>query len=464
MTRILLLLPTRTYRTADFLAAADRLDLEVVVGAERRNALEALTGGRTLRVQLGDPARGAATIERYAADHPLDAVVGVDDGSTLVAAVAAERLGLPHNPAAAVERSRDKARARQAFAAASLPTPGFATHPATLAPPQLVTLATRTRYPCVLKPLGRSGSQGVIRADDPAAFVAAFRRVAGILGCDADGHGDANDSGDARDPDEPGRAAVDGHAGHSGEPGTSAADQAARILVEDFIPGVEVALEGLLRAGTLEVLAIFDKPDPLDGPFFEETLYVTPSRLDAGRQREVELAAARATRALGLREGPVHAEVRLNADGAWVLEVAARSIGGLCARTLRFGAGVTLEELILRHAAGLDLPPHDRERSASGVLMLPIRRAGRLREVRGQAGARAVPGIEGLTITVPRGETLVPLPEGDRYLGFLFARAATPDAVERALRTAWAALEVVVDPADAVPDPADAVPDVRPRS
>ncbi len=437
MTRILLLLPTRTYRTADFLAAADRLGLEVVVGSERRNALEALTGGGTLRVQLGDPARGAATIERYAADHPLDAVIGVDDGSTLVAAVAAERLGLPHNPVAAVERSRDKARARQAFAAAGLPTPGFATHPATLAPPQLVALAIRTRYPCVLKPLGRSGSQGVIRADDPSAFVAAFRRVAGILDCDADGYGDAKDSG---------------------EPGTSAAGQAARVLVEDFIPGVEVALEGLLRAGTLEVLAIFDKPDPLDGPFFEETLYVTPSRLDSDRQREVELAAGRATRALGLREGPVHAEVRLNADGAWVLEVAARSIGGLCARTLRFGAGVTLEELILRHAAGLDLPPHDRERSASGVLMLPIRQAGRLREVRGQADARAVAGVEGLTITVPRGETLVPLPEGDRYLGFLFARAATPDAVERALRTAWAALKVVVDPIDAAPGPTDAAP------
>ena len=425
MTRILLLLPTRTYRTADFLAAADRLGLEVVVGAERRNALEALTGGRTMRVQLDDPERGATTIERYATGHPLDAVVGVDDGSTVVAAVAAERLGLPHNPVAAVERSRDKARAREAFATAGLPTPSFATHVATLATRQLVALATETRYPCVLKPLGRSGSQGVIRADDPSTFVAAFRRVAAILGCDADGYDDSGDSGD------------------SGEP---AAGQEARILVEDFIPGVEVAVEGLLRAGTLEVLAIFDKPDPLDGPFFEETLYVTPSRLDADRQREVELAAARATEALGLREGPVHAEVRLNTDGAWVLEVAARSIGGLCARTLRFGAGITLEELILRHAAGMDLPPHDRERSASGVLMLPIRQAGRLREVRGQARARGVPGIEGLTISVPRGETLVPLPEGDRYLGFLFARAATPDAVELALRTAWAALEMVVDP------------------
>lgn len=442
MTRILLLLPTRTYRTADFLAAADRLGLEVVVGAERRNALEALTGGRTMRVQLDDPERGATTIERYAADRPLDAVVGVDDGSTVVAAVAAERLGLPHNPVAAVERSRDKARAREAFAAAGLPTPGFATHGATLATRQLVALATETRYPCVLKPLGRSGSQGVIRADDPSAFVAAFRRVAAILGCDADGYDDS------------------GGAGDSGEAGTSAAGQEARILVEDFIPGVEVAVEGLLRAGTLEVLAIFDKPDPLDGPFFEETLYVTPSRLDADRQREVELAAARATEALGLREGPVHAEVRLNTDGAWVLEVAARSIGGLCARTLRFGAGITLEELILRHAAGMDLPPHDRERSASGVLMLPIRQAGRLREVRGQARARAVSGIEGLTISVPRGETLVPLPEGDRYLGFLFARAATPDAVELALRTAWTALEVIVDPRRPVLDPVDAVPDL----
>ncbi len=458
MARILLLLPTRTYRTADFLVAADRLGLEVVVGAERRNALEALTGGGTLRVQLGDRERGAATIERYAAEHPLDAVVGVDDGSTLVAAAAAERLGLPHNPVAAVERSRDKAKARQAFAAAGLLTPGFAAYPAKLAPSELIALAGGTRFPCVLKPLGRSGSQGVIRADDPSAFVVAFRRVAAILGCDADEPGDSDDPGTPADADGPGTSSAAAHADDARTPadaagttaaftesGTATAAQSARILVEDFIPGIEVALEGLLRAGTLEVLAIFDKPDPLDGPFFEETLYVTPSRLAADRQREVESAVALATRALGLREGPVHAEVRLNADGAWVLEVAARSIGGLCARTLRFGAGVTLEELILRHAAGLDLPPHDRELSASGVLMLPIRRAGRLREVRGQANARAVDGVEGLTITVPRGEILVPLPEGDRYLGFLFARAATPDAVERALRTAWDAIEVVVE-------------------
>jgi len=417
MTRVLLLLPTRTYRTADFLAAADRLGVKVVVGAERRNALESLADGGTMLVRLDDPERGAAMVERYAREHPLDAVVGVDDGSTVVAAAAAERLGLAHNPPDAVRRSRDKAQTRAAFAAAGLATPSFATHPALLDAEALAALAAATRYPCVLKPLERSGSQGVIRADSPDELVAAFRRVARILGCELDAPG--------------GPAAGDG--------------PQPKILIEDFIPGVEVAVEGILRGGQLEVLAIFDKPDPLDGPFFEETLLVTPSRLSLDRQQEVETAVAQATQALGLREGPVHAEVRLNEEGTWLLEVAARSIGGLCARTLRFGAGISLEELILRHAAGLELPPHQREEMASGVLMLPIPRAGRLREVRGQAAAAAVLHIEGLSITVPRGEAVVPLPAGDRYLGFLFARAPSPEAVETALRAAWAALDIIID-------------------
>ncbi len=269
MTRILLLLPTRTYRTADFLAAADRLGVDVVVGAERRNVLESVAGAGTIRVQLDDPERGAATIERYARERRLDAVVGVDDGSTLVAAAAAERLGLPHNSVAAVERSRDKAHARTAFAAAGLPTPRFATYPATSGPAALAALAADTRYPCVVKPLDRSGSQGVIRANDPAELVAAFRRVARILGCD-EPSATAATVGKPAAPAEPARV-----------PG---------ILVEDFIPGVEVAIEGLLRAGELEVLAVFDKPDPLDGPFFEETLFVTPSRLAPNRRREVEAA------------------------------------------------------------------------------------------------------------------------------------------------------------------------------
>ncbi len=332
----------------------------------------------------------------------------------VVAAAAAEQLGLAHNPPDAVRRSRDKAQSRAAFAAAGLATPTFEVHSALLDAPALAALAAATRYPCVLKPLERSGSQGVIRADSPAELVAAFGRIARILGCDAD----SLPSGEGPQP---------------------------KILVEDFIPGVEVAVEGLLRGGQLEVLAVFDKPDALDGPFFEETLLVTPSRLSLDRQATVEDVVAQATQALGLREGPVHAELRLNDRGTWLLEVAARSIGGLCARTLRFGAGVSLEELILRHAAGIELPPHQREVAASGVLMLPITRAGRLREVRGQAAATAVAHIEGLSITVPHGEMIVPLPEGDRYLGFLFARAPTPEKVESALREAWSALDVVIE-------------------
>ena len=217
------------------------------------------------------------------------------------------------------------------------------------------------------------------------------------------------------------------------------------VLIEDFIAGQEVAVEALLRAGELEVLAIFDKPDPLNGPFFEETIYVTPSRLSRERQTEIGQTTARAARALGLTDGPIHAELRLNDAGIWMLELAARSIGGLCSRTLRFGSGISLEELILRHAAGMPMPAHDREGSAAGVMMLPIPAGGRLQAVEGQAEAKMVTGIDGLVITIPPGEQLVRLPEGDRYLGFMFARGDSPDAVESALRQAHARLRVVTD-------------------
>jgi biotin carboxylase len=250
----------------------------------------------------------------------------------------------------------------------------------------------------------------VIRADDPAGAEAAAARIRAIL--DEDCHPD----------DEP-------------------------ILVEAYIPGEEVAVEALLRAGDLEVLAVFDKPDPLTGPYFEETLYVTPSRLPAEVQEQIARAVAEAAAAIGLTEGPVHAELRIDADGRpWILELAARTIGGLCARTLRFAAGVTLEELVLRHALGLPLDPR-RETVAAGVMMLPIPGTGRLVAVHGQDDARAVPGITALELSIPPGGEVRPLPEGDRYLGFLFARAPTPAAVEDALRTAHSHLDVEITPA-----------------
>jgi biotin carboxylase len=274
-----------------------------------------------------------------------------------------------------------------------------------------VVEARRTAFPCVVKPLMLSASRGVIRADDEAQFVGAVRRLERIL----------------RTPE----AAADGEA-------------ARQVLVEGFIPGREVALEGLLAKGDLHVLALFDKPDPLDGPFFEETIYVTPSRLPSTVQAEIAACTARAAQALGLRDGPVHAELRVNRHGPSVIEIAARSIGGLCSRTLRFGTGLSLEELILHQALGMEIPSLERERRAVGVMMLPIPRTGVLKEVRGQAKARAVPGIDEITITAHPGQDLVPLPEGASYPGFIFAGAESPERVEAALREAHRRLEFVV--------------------
>jgi biotin carboxylase len=274
------------------------------------------------------------------------------------------------------------------------------------------TLVEQVRFPCVVKPPALSASCGVIRANNGPEFIAAFRRVAALL--------------------------------HSlGLVQHSEAGQ--QILVEDFVPGPEVALEGLLTAGALRVLAIFDKPDPLEGPFFEETIYITPSRQSRDMQHEIAASAAKAASALGLQEGPIHAELRVNAQGVWVIEIAARSIGGRCSRTLRFAAELSLEELILRHAFHMDLPSLDRERGAAGVMMLPIPHGGVLREVKGQEEARGVPGIEELAITMEPGQVLVPLPEGTRYLGFLIARGPTPESVETALREAHRRLEFLIE-------------------
>jgi biotin carboxylase len=427
--RVLLLMSTRTYRAKAFLEAARRLRVAVVVGSERRQALARHAPTTTLALDLRHPARAARQIAAFAADHPLAAIVGVDDDTTLVAAMAADALGLPHNPVAAVAASRDKHAARQRFAAAGLPSPHFELVPLGADP---AAAARQAPYPCVLKPVALAASRGVIRAEDPAEFVQAFARIRAMLR-----------AGDAAQTD---------------------------LLVESFILGPEIALEGLLVGGALHVLALFDKPDPLDGPYFEETLYVTPSRLPAAAQAAIAATAGRAAAALGLREGPVHAELRLGTGGPlhaapercdggpYVLEIAARSIGGLCSNALRFGTGLSLEELILRHAlaaregtAGAVALPA-RERSAAGAMMLPIPRAGTLRAVQGREAALAVPGVEEVTITIALGQPVAPLPEGDRYLGFVFARAATPEAVEVALREAHRRLGFVItapgEPAD----------------
>ncbi len=406
MPRLLLLMTTTTYKAEAFLRAARSLGVDVVVGTEREQAMAALHRDGNWTLPFADLDEAELLVRQAGRDTPIAAVLATDDDGALLAAHLAAALGLRHNPVASVRTARDKAATRAALQAARLPVPGFRCVHADADP---AALAATLGYPCVLKPLDLSGSQGVMRADDPAGFVVAFRRLQRLL-------------------ERVGRSAP-------------------RVLIEDFIPGLEVALEGLLDDGRLRVLALFDKPDPLDGPFFEETLYVTPSRHPAAVQEACIDAVQRAVAALGLLHGPIHAEVRHGARGTYLLEVAPRSIGGLCSRALRFGAtgSMALEELVLRHALGEDTRDVERERAAAGVMMLPIPRPGILRRVGGTEAAQRVEHVEELRLTVPLGQYLEPPPEGGRYLGFLFARAATPAAVEAALRAAHARLEVDIE-------------------
>src|SRR5262245_10535316 len=407
--RLLLLLPTTTYRTEAFVEAATRLGVELVCASERPSTFEALAPDSLLTLDFADPGASAETIARFAARRPIDAVVPVDDLTTVVAAAISQRLGLKANSLPAVAAARDKHAMRRCLVGAGVPVPRFRL---VLLAGDPTVLSREIDYPCVLKPLALSASRGVIRANDAQEFVAAFRRIAAIL-----------ESVEAPLPDEARRV----------------------LLVEEFVPGGEVALEGLLIGETLHVLAIFDKPDPLDGPFFEETIYVTPSRLAETMQAEIAAVTRDACSALGLTEGPIHAELRLNGRGPFVLEIAARSIGGLCSRTLTFGTGLSLEELILCHALGRPLESLERERRAAGVMMIPIPRAGRLASVRGADEAAAVDGVQDVAITMHPGQEMVPLPEGWQYLGFIFARAETSDAVERALRRAHALLRFDIE-------------------
>jgi biotin carboxylase len=407
--RILLLLPTKTYRAEAFLSAASQLGVTVAIGSDQPQTLSELSPRKSLVIDFSKPENATKTIVTFAQTYPIDAIVGVDDDTTVLVSMAAQALSLPHNSVESACTTRSKYQMRKVLAAAGIPSPRFELVSINADPAKITKHA---KFPCVLKPLSLSASRGVIRANDPKEFAKAFRRIVSIL-----------DSSDVK---------------------TRKDARTQQILVEDFIPGVEVALEGILIQGRLKVLAIFDKPDPLDGPFFEETLYVTPSRLPVDVQEDIISCTTRTADALGLREGPVHAELRVNDNGAWIIEIAARSIGGLCARTLRFGTGISLEELIIRHAIGMEVESLQREQQPAGVMMIPIPHAGILREVRDKTDAEKVSGIEEVTISIPIGQKVLPLPEGAKYLGFIFARGSTPESVEASLREAHHRLEFVI--------------------
>jgi len=418
MPRLLIFTAKLGYQTRSFDEAARRLGVDLVFVTDRCHQLDDPWGDRAIPVHFESPDAAAYAVLEAARGQgqSIDGILALGDRPAIAAAYAARGLGLLYNHPAAVEACRSKLRMREVFREAGLRVPWFRSISTNPTPePSLLGIS----YPCVLKPLSLSASQGVVRANSREEFIFAAARIRRLL-----------ESPEIRSTREP---------------------YLDQILVEGYIPGREVAVEGLLTDGSLRVLAIFDKPDPLEGPYFEETIYVTPSRLASSQQREIERCAVDAVRALGLSHGPIHAEFRINDEAVWPLEVAPRPIGGLCARALRFAPDATsqpmgLEELLLRHA--LNLPGSDwpREQPASGVMMIPVPKCGILEKVEGEDAARSVPGITALEITARLRDYIAAWPEGSSYLGFLFAAANVPAEVEEALRTAHARLHFELTP------------------
>ena len=414
MRRVLLIATTTGYQTRAFGEAAGRLGIELVFATDRCHRLDDPWRDGAIPVRFHDEAAFLEAIGEAVRHRPVHGVIAVGDRPAVFAALACEALGLQGHPPAAARASGNKLETRRRFAAAGLPGPAFSE---VLLDSDLAEGRPGLEFPCVVKPLALSGSRGVIRADDLETLQAALERVRRLLS--------RADIRERRNPSDD------------------------RVLLETFIPGREYAVEGVVEDGTLRVLAVFDKPDALDGPFFEESIYVTPSTEPADAQRRMAQAVADAVAALGLRHGPVHAECRVNDAGVFVLEVAARPIGGLCARALRFegpgGVVLPLEELLLRHALGEPLSGYRREAAASAVMMIPIPRVGVYRRTHALDTARAVPGIVDVVMTAKPDQRLEPLPEGASYLGFIFARRGRPDEAVTALRQAHARLRVVID-------------------
>ena len=410
--RILILASKLGYQTRSFAGAAKKLGVDIVFGTDRCHKLDDPWSDGALALHFEQPQQAAEEIIAQWKGTRPGGVLALGDRPTPTAAYALRAFDLPGNSVKSVEICRNKLLQRQTLRAAGLPVPGF--HSFALEE-NIDRVAAEILFPCVVKPLMLAASQGVMRANDRNELSEAVHRIRALLG--------------------------------SPEIQVTREGGLDRYLVEDYVPGGEVAVEGLLTEGQLRILAIFDKPDPLEGPFFEETIYVTPSRLPESTQRAIAKCAQESIRALGLASGPIHAEFRINDSGPWVLEIAPRPIGGLCSRALRFGKGsekTSLEELILRHALGLPQSDLPREKSAAGVLMIPVPRSGILERVEGTKGAESVPNIESVEITARLHDYIAAWPEGSSYLGFIFSRAETPERAEEALRAAHARLNFVL--------------------
>jgi len=407
--KLLLLIPTTSYRTDDFMLAAEKLGVEIYLGTNEKQVLEDLSSGRLLAFDFENVEIGAEQIAKSMAEIGLDAIVPVDDGANVLAAAAARKLGLRHNDPDAVSYTRNKYYFRQKLDEGNCLSPKHDLFPLSGNPAEI---ARQIDFPCVIKPLTLNMSRGVIRADGHNSFVAAFDRVAEIIG-----------QPDARTPG-------------------IAADH---LMVESYIPGKEYAIEGLIREGELKILAIFDKPDPLEWPYFEETIYVAPAPLSAELKSEIQKAAQAAIDAVGLSDGPTHIDLRVNETGVYIIEADARTIGGHCGRSLRFAGDMRLEEVVLRHALDLPIESDENQDGAGGVMMIPIPNSGILKAVKGVEKAQDTAFVAEVSITIPLGHSVITLPDGGRYLGFIIAHAPTADQVTAALRAAHECLEFTIN-------------------
>ncbi len=404
-TRVLFLSNVQTYRANAFWQAGEALGIECQMAVDMQEEL-AEEGSQGWGFPFSQHKRAVEKILAAHARAPWAAVLALDDTGSSIAALACQALGLPHNSPAAALAARDKFEMRRQLAIGGMACPTFlrVAHD-----DNLLDAAQTVGFPLVIKPLDRNGSQGVIRVNSPTELKPALARLLPL---------------------------IQGNETASPSP----------FLMEAYIPGTEFAVEAIIADRELHVLAIFDKRDPLEGPFFEESIYVTPSRAPMADQVAIQKATQRAARALGLGFGPVHAEMRLNDQGVWIIEVAGRSIGGLCSQILKFGTAESLESLILRQACGLPMPDLTPQGSGSGVMMIPIPHAGIFQEVEGLDAAGNVPGITGLEITAQAGYSLKPLPEGNSYLGFIFAEAESPSLAEKALRQSYDCLTIRLQP------------------
>jgi biotin carboxylase len=412
MKRLLILASKLGYQTQSFAEAARSLGVAVVFATDRCHQLDDPWSDGAIALHFDRPEEAAQLIEEKALTQHIDALIALGDRPTTTAAYAASALNIMYNSPEAVENCRSKLRQREILSDSGLPVPGFFSFRLN---ESMESVLRKTQFPCVLKPLRLAASQGVIRTNNSREFTAAVERIRSMLL--------SADIQATREPD---------------------LDQ---LLVEHYIPGAEVAVEGLLTNGRLRILSIFDKPNPLVGPYFEETIYVTPTRLPDEMQARIVDCAAATCRALGLHHGPVHAEFRVNDLGPWVLEAAPRPIGGLCSRALRFGPQrILLEELLVRHALEIGGSDLEREADASGVIMIPVPKAGVFEGVEGEDEARATPGIEDVRITARLHDFIAAWPEGSSYLGFIFARGDSPQAVESSLRLAHSRLRFEIAP------------------